>query len=88
VPTASTHHYYVSQDETSDERGWIHHHWVEAWDDDGHPMIVSYKGLLRVDQVTAFHGRAWSIHLVPDPSARSSGLNPFAGAKESPVIWH
>jgi hypothetical protein len=87
VPTAATQRYYVCQDETSDDRGIVHQHWVEAWDDDGHPMIVCPTGLIRVDQVAAFAGRAWSIRLADEPE-RGTLRSMFADPKPTKVVWH
>jgi hypothetical protein len=85
VPTAATQRYYVRQDATTDPTGVVHHHWVEAWDDDGHPMIVSYDGLIRVDQVASFLGQAWSIHLAEEPER---GLRGMFSDKPANVVWH
>lgn len=86
VPTAATHRYFVRQDQTSDPSGTIHHHWVEAWDDDGHPMIVSTDGLIRVDHVEAFAGRSWSIHLVAAAERGLRGM--FSDGPPANVVWH
>ena len=94
MPTAATGRYYIviqfPGDYRADEEVRLV---VEAWDDDGHPMLAGYGGLKRADErfatasfdIQAFPPAAdWPRWTHPEPIASSD--SPFAVVNKR-IAW-